>query len=94
MLRRRRPLLRAAMIGGGAYVAGRKMQQSSEREAGQEERLAELEAERGATAPAPSSAPASGSDLVARLKELSELRASGALSDEEFDAAKAKILAG
>jgi hypothetical protein len=31
--------------------------------------------------------------MVGRLKELSELKASGALSQEEFDAAKAKVLA-
>ncbi len=34
-----------------------------------------------------------GTDLAARLKELGELHASGALSDEEFTAAKAKVLA-
>ncbi|HET6212773.1 MAG TPA: SHOCT domain-containing protein [Micromonosporaceae bacterium] len=40
--------------------------------------------------------PAAGGqpDLTAKLKELADLRASGALSDEEFAAAKAKLLGG
>ena len=38
-------------------------------------------------------APAADTDLVGRLKQLSELKDSGALSQEEFDAAKAKLLA-
>jgi hypothetical protein len=35
----------------------------------------------------------SPSDVVARLQQLAELRASGALSAKEFNAAKAKLLA-
>jgi Short C-terminal domain len=31
-------------------------------------------------------------DTVAQLKDLAQLRASGALDDEEFEAAKAKVL--
>lgn len=38
--------------------------------------------------------PAPAPDLVGRLKELGELRRSGGLTDAEFDAAKAKVLAG
>ncbi len=33
-------------------------------------------------------------DLVAHLKELAGLRSSGTLTDEEFEAAKARLLAG
>ena len=33
-----------------------------------------------------------GRDIVAELKDLATLRSSGALSDEEFNAAKARIL--
>ena len=36
MMRRRRPLLRAAMVGGVAYHAGTKTQQGREQEADQE----------------------------------------------------------
>jgi hypothetical protein len=37
---------------------------------------------------------ASGSDLTSRLQALAELHTSGALTDEEYTAAKAKVLAG
>lgn len=51
-------------------------------------------------APAPAPAPAApaasggsgGSDTIAQLKQLGDLKASGVLTDAEFAAAKAKIL--
>jgi hypothetical protein len=45
-----------------------------------------------APAPAPAPAPASAGPDLDKLKELGELHAQGILSDEEFAAAKAKIL--
>jgi len=93
--------MRAAMLGGAGYVAGKKAQQGSAREADQEARLAALEqqgAAPAAAAPAPAApapAPAAGGgDVVGRLKELAELRDAGALSDDEFAAAKAQLLGG
>ncbi len=41
-------------------------------------------------APAPAAAPAT--DTVSQLKELAELKSQGILTDEEFQAQKAKIL--
>ena len=92
MRMRRRPLVRAAMVGGGAYAAGKARQRGQEREAGQEERLASLE-QQPAAAAAPPPAPASG-DLVGKLKELKELQDSGALTPDQFEAAKQKVLQG
>jgi hypothetical protein len=44
--------------------------------------------------PAPAPAPAAGQkDMVTQLKELAELKDQGILTDAEFDAQKAKILA-
>ncbi len=43
--------------------------------------------------PAPAPAPA-GTDLTSQLNQLAQLHASGVLSDEEFAAAKQKVLAG
>jgi len=43
-------------------------------------------------APAPAPAPA-GKDMVTQLKELADLKDQGILTDAEFDAQKAKILA-
>jgi len=94
-MRRRRPLLGAAML-GGTYMAGRASQRSAYREADQEERIEQLEQQpAGAPAPAPAQAPASaaGSGLVEQLNQLSSLKASGALTDQEFEAAKQKLLA-
>jgi uncharacterized membrane protein YqjE len=50
----------------------------------------------GAAAPSapPPAAPGAGADVAARLSSLSELHAAGALSDEEFASAKARVLAG
>jgi len=46
-------------------------------------------------APAAPAAPAGGGeDIVASLQKLSALRDAGALSDAEFDAAKARLLGG
>jgi hypothetical protein len=42
--------------------------------------------------PAPAPAAPSQEDTLAQLKELGELRASGILTEEEFEAQKAKIL--
>lgn len=42
--------------------------------------------------PPAEAAPAGGGDLVAQLKQLGELHAQGAITDEEFTAAKAKLL--
>ena len=42
---------------------------------------------------APAAAPSSG-DTIQQLKELGELKSSGVLTEAEFEAQKAKILAG
>ena len=47
-----------------------------------------------AAAPAVAAPAAAGDDMVAQLQKLADLKAAGVLSDEEFAAAKAKVLAG
>jgi membrane protease subunit (stomatin/prohibitin family) len=98
---RRRPLMRAAMVGGAGYAAGKRRQRSQYREDDQEQRLESLEQQQYAqqqpaapAAPAPAApAAAGGTDVVARLTELKGLLDAGVLSQEEFEAAKAKVLA-
>lgn len=97
---RRRPLMRAAMMGGAGYMAGKRAARSSYRESDQEQRLEQLEQQQTApaaaapvAAPAPAAAPAGG-DLVTKLNELKGLLDAGALTQTEFDAAKAKVLQG
>jgi len=47
MFRRRRPLLRAAVVGGGAYMAGkhvaRSQQEQAQMEGDQDQRISDLE---------------------------------------------------
>src|SRR5207247_5855567 len=96
LMRRRRPLLRAAAVGGGAYVAGKHRAQSQEREAEQDQRLSGLESEQQA-APAPAPPPDAGgisSQAMERLEQLGKLHEQGVLTDEEFAHEKAKVLGG
>jgi hypothetical protein len=98
MIGRRRPLMRAAMVGGGAYMVGKNAQRKSQQEADQEARLNQLEAQQmQAPAPAPVAAPApaaapAGGDLVSKLTELKGLMDAGVLTPDEFEAAKQKLL--
>jgi phospholipase/lecithinase/hemolysin len=100
MFARRRPLLRAAVVGGGAYMAGRSManRQAEEdyRDADQEARLRNLEqaqAQVPVQQPPPAPAQAAGSPILDQINQLAALHNSGALTDDEFAAAKAKLLA-
>ena len=97
MIMRRRPLLRAAAVGGTAYAVGRsrgrqaETQQQAEYE--QNERLSDLEQQQAPPAPAPQApaAPATSS-MLDQLTQLTALHEQGALTDDEFTAAKAKLL--
>src|SRR5215472_7338681 len=101
MIRRRRPLLRAAAVGGTAYAvgrsSGRRREEAAQAEADQDQRLSDLEQQQYQQQqyqqpqyqqPPPQAAPAGPS----MLDQLTELHQQGALSDEEFAAAKAKLL--
>lgn len=98
MFMRRRPLMRAAMVGGAGYYAGKKTAQGREREAEQEARLEQLESQQAPpAAPPPAAAPpapAAGSDVVAQLTQLKTLADQGVLTQDEFEAAKQKLLQG
>ncbi|HVA06988.1 MAG TPA: SHOCT domain-containing protein [Acidimicrobiales bacterium] len=96
---RRRPLLRMAAVGGVAYMgskagANRAMAQQNQAQQAQGQ---EPPAQAAPAPPPPpaaaASATSSASDRIAQLKELAGLRDSGALTQEEFDKEKARILA-
>ncbi len=91
---RRRPLLRAAAIGGGAYAYGKHRERTQQE---QQEEAYEQGQQSGAQPAPPPAAPApapSGitSEDTARLGELGKLHEQGILTDDEFAAEKAKIL--
>jgi hypothetical protein len=61
--------------------------------------MAAMQAQQAAAAPPPAPAPApaaaapAGPDLMTELSKLADLKAAGVLTDDEFSAAKAKLLA-
>lgn len=81
---------------GLMLVAGMRMgqQQAQQQAAAQQQQQAAVEqAKQQGAAEAMAAAPASaGTDVTAQIQKLSELHKSGALSDEEFAAAKKKLL--
>jgi hypothetical protein len=89
---RRRPLLRAAAL-GGTYAAGRAMgRQAQERDYeqnAQDARISALEQPQAqpAAPPDPQAPP-----MLDQLARLTALHDQGALNDAEFAAAKAKVL--
>ena len=88
---RRRPLLRAAMVGGAGYAAGKRRANAEEHEAEQDAAIQQAQ-----PAPAPAAAPAGGGmsemDRIDALKKLGELHDSGVLTDEQFEAEKEKLI--
>lgn len=96
MMRRRRPLMRGAMVGGAGYMAGKAAANRGAREQSQDQRLAEVESQQAASAPAggaPSAGAAGGATVAEQLKQLAELRDTGVLTPEEFEREKQKVLA-
>jgi hypothetical protein len=89
-MRRRRPLMRAAMVGGASYYAGKKVQEGREDDAERDARLAELEAQQGGVPPAGGVS----DDMIEQLGKLGQLHEQGVLTDAEFDAQKQKLLQG
>ncbi|GAA1956096.1 SHOCT domain-containing protein [Microbacterium deminutum] len=67
--------------------------EAQQQQAAMDAAAAQAVANAQAAAPPPPAAPAGGgSDLMAQLNQLGTLHAQGILSDEEFAAAKAKLL--
>jgi hypothetical protein len=91
MLRRRRPLMRAAMVGGVGYMAGKSAARGSQSE--EQERIAQPEGQQQMQQAPVAAAPAGGGDLVSQLQELKTLQEEGVLTADEFEAAKHKLLA-
>jgi hypothetical protein len=88
---RRRPLLRAAAVGTVAYQGSKRGAMAGQNQAAQAEQQAPPPPP---PPPAPIAAvPAPAPDpTVEKISQLAQLHASGALTDEEFAAAKAQVL--
>jgi Short C-terminal domain len=103
MRRRGRPLVRAAattaVVAGTAGAVRHHQEQKYANQAAQQQAADQSAYEQGvaagqAAAPAAAAPAPSGAIDMEQLKQLGELHESGVLSDEEFAAAKAKVLGG
>jgi len=93
LMRRRRPLLRAAAVGGGAYMAGKARARSQDQQQAEAEpAYAEPPPQQAYAEPPPPAPGGMNDDTIARLQQLGQLHEQGVLTDEEFAAQKAKIL--
>ena len=104
MRRRGRPGLlgtaaRTAVVAGTAtaVVGGVKHKQAAKQEAAQQQEQTQQQEAAAQQTPPPAPAEAApadvGDDLVAQLEKLASLKDSGVLTEAEFEAAKAKLLA-
>ena len=92
----------AAVVGTATAVSGR-VQRRQQNKWEQQENAAAYEQQQAAAAaapppqyaaPAPAPAAPSTADTIEQLTKLGELKAAGILTDAEFEAQKAKIIAG
>ena len=93
-------MARTAVIAGTATATsnavGRRQQARAQQQADaaayQQEQYAQPPQQQEYAPPPAAAAPAAGDDLVAQIQQLAELHQQGILSDDEFAAAKAKLL--
>ena len=89
-----RGVARTAVVAGTATaVSNRVSRRQANRWSAQEEEQYQQQQYQQQYAPPPQPAPAPAPDVVTQLKELADLRTQGILTDAEFEAQKAKILA-
>ena len=90
---RRRPLMRAAMVGGVAYHAGKKTQEGRDADYDRDARLEQLEAQQAQQVQAPA-AGGMTDNTIEQLGKLGQLHEQGVLTDAEFEVQKQKLLQG
>ncbi len=95
---RRRPVLRtvartAVVAGTASVVAGQVNRHQQNKYAQQDQAAYDQQQAAAAPPPAPAPAAAPAVDPIERIKELAQLKDQGILTEEEFAAQKAKLLA-
>jgi hypothetical protein len=88
---------RTAVVAGTATavsgrVARRQSRKYDQQAAEEQQQQAPAQQQYAQPAPPPPAPPAPQDDSMAKLQQLAQLHSQGVLSDEEFSAAKAKIL--
>jgi hypothetical protein len=91
---RRRPLLRAAVVGGAAYHAGKRVQEGRDADYDRDARLDQLEQQQYQQQQMQQQPMSAGpsDEALAQLEKLGQLKAQGILTDEEFQQQKRKLL--
>ena len=91
-MRRRRPLMRAAMVGGVAYHAGKKVQEGRDDDYERDAQIQDLQAQQ-----AQGGGGGGGGmtdNTIEQLGKLGQLHEQGVLTDAEFEVQKQKLLQG
>jgi hypothetical protein len=90
-----RGVARTAVVAGTATAVSNRVsrRQANRWSAQEEQQYQQQQYQQQQYAPPPPPAAAPATDTVTQLKELADLRAQGILTDSEFEAQKAKILA-
>jgi len=88
-MRRRRPLMRAAMVGGVAYHAGKKVQEGRDDDYERDAQIQDLQAQQ-----AQGGGGGMTDNTIEQLGKLGQLHEQGVLTDAEFEVQKQKLLQG
>ena len=91
-MRRRRPLMRAAMVGGVAYHAGKRVQEGRDADAERDARVDDLEYQQAQGAGGGGGGMTD--NTIEQLGKLGQLHEQGVLTDAEFEVQKQKLLQG
>jgi hypothetical protein len=87
--------MRAAMVGGVAYHAGKRSQEGRDADADRDARLEELEYQQQAQQPQGGGGGGGMTDnTIEQLGKLGQLHEQGVLTDAEFEVQKQKLLQG
>jgi len=90
-MRRRRPLMRAAMVGGVAYHAGKKVQEGRDDDYERDAQIQDLQAQQAQQA---QGGGGMTDNTIEQLGKLGQLHEQGVLTDAEFEVQKQKLLQG
>jgi hypothetical protein len=97
-LLRRRPLMRAAMVGGAGYAVGKRRAANAQHEQAQDEQLAAqqpAQAPPEAQSPAPAAAgPSSETERIEALTKLKALLDDGVLTQEQYESERQRLTEG
>ena len=91
-MRRRRPLMRAAMVGGVAYHAGKRVQEGRDEDAERDARREDVEYQQAQGAGGGGGGMTD--NTIEQLGKLGQLHEQGVLTDAEFEVQKQKLLQG